>query len=138
MPTLTDLTTGVQTVTATGALTPTAGVSISGISGDFTVCMEVIELTAGKTCRVQIEDSTNAFTASNALWVEDFTGQVGENVAYSTGFAQGDYNPTTDKRTIRKYQRPNNLFGTASAVLRANVTVIDSSASISIHCWIES
>ena len=123
MPTLTDITTGVQTVSTTGAITPTAGVDISGITGDATIVCEVTGLTSGKTARIQFEDTTNAFTASNALAVINVTGQI-----------DGRW---SDRFTLRKYQLPNNLFGTASAKLRANLTVIDSAAVLSLHAWLE-
>jgi len=134
MATLTELTTGIQTVTATGAVTPTAGVDISGMTGDVTLCIEVISLTAGKTARVQIEDSVNAFTASLPVAVFNFVGQEGQG---GTSYTAGAYNPTTEKVSVRKYQLPNNRFGTASALARVNVTALDSSSSLSLHAWIE-
>ena len=134
MATITALTTGVQTVTSTGAVTPTAGVDISGMTGDATVCIEVISLTAGKTARVQLEDSVNGFTASLPLDVFNFVGQEGQG---GTSYTAGAYNPTTEKLSVRKYQLPNNRFGVTSALLRLNVTAIDGSSSLSLNAWIE-
>ncbi len=131
---ITALTTGLQTVTAAGAITPTAGVDISGMTGDATVCVEVISMTAAKSARIQVEDSVNGFTASLPVAVFDILGQVGQG---GTSYTAGAYNPTTTKFTVRKYQLANNRFGTSSAVLRLNVTAIDSSASLSINAWIE-
>ena len=126
MATITDITTGVQSVTATGALTPTAGLDISGVSGDFTLCMEVTSLVAAKTCQVQLEVSTNGFTATTPLWTEQFIGSL---------------TSATDMRVSkRKYQLPYsgaNVFGAVNAVLRANLINLDSGASPSIHCWLE-
>lgn len=122
--TLSDITTGEQTVTTTGAVTPTAGLDISGISGDFTIFLVIRALTSAKTCRIQLEDSVNAFTAAIALWVQDFI---------------GPQTSATDLTvSIRKYQLPNNRFGTSSAVLRANVTAIDSATSLTLHAWLVS
>jgi hypothetical protein len=132
---ITALTTGVQTVTATGAITPTAGVDISAMTGDATVWVDILSLTAGKTARIQLEDSVNAFTASVPLGVFDVTGQIGQG---GTTYTAGALNPTTQKQSLRKYQLPSNRFGTSSAVLRLNVTAIDSSASLSFSAWIES
>lgn len=132
---ITALTTGLQTVTATGAITPTAGVDISGMTGDATICIEVVSLTAAKTARIQIEDSVTGFTASIPVGVVDVIGQIGQG---GVTYTAGAYNPTTAKYTIRKYQLANNRFGTASAVLRLNVTALDASSSLSINAWIES
>jgi hypothetical protein len=122
MATNTDITTGVQTVSATGAVTPTTGLDISGISGDFTIFLEVTGMTAGKTARIQFEDSVNAFTASVPVAVINVTGAL-------TSAASQVFD-------IRKYQLPNNRFGVTSAVLRVNVTAIDSGSSLSLHAWI--
>jgi len=125
MATPTDITTGIQTVTAAGAVTPTTGLDISGLSGDFTLAIEVSGLTSGATARIQLEDTTNAFTNSNPLCVWDISGQVVDG-------------SKSIKNTYRKYQVPNNLVGTASAKLRANVTVLSgTSPSLSLHAWIE-
>jgi hypothetical protein len=119
----TDITTGVQTVTATGPVTPTTGLSVSGVSGDATLVVDVVSLTAGKTARIQVEDSTNAFTAATALAVVNVTGQV---------------DPRYDERfTLRKYQIPNSLLGQASAALRCNVTALDAGATLQLHAWLE-
>lgn len=134
MATITAITTGLQTVTATGPVTPTAGIDISAVTGDFTVCVEVIAMTAGKTARIQFEDTTNAFTAATALEVVHVQGQMGQG---GTSFTSNTYNPTTEKQTYRKYFVRNNVFGVASAKLRANITAIDSSASLTFNAWIE-
>jgi hypothetical protein len=123
MATLTDITTSVQTVTATGPVTPTTGLDISGVSGDATVVVEVSGLTAGKTARIQLEDTVNAFTAATALAVINVTGQIDGR--------------SSDRYTWRKYQLPNNVFGSASAKLRANVTALDAGATLSLHAWLE-
>lgn len=134
MPTILALTTGQQSVSATGAVTPTAGVDVSGITGDFMINIDVQSLTAGKTARIQIEDTTNAFTASTALFVDNLTGLIGQG---GTSWVAGTYNPVTFKRTIRKQDLPNSNFGVSGGKCRVNVTAIDSSASLSLNAWIE-
>src|ERR1700677_2528559 len=104
MATLTDITTGLQTVTATGPVTPTAGLSVSGVTGDFTVCVEVISLTAGKTARLPLESSTNAFTGVIADKVFQAIGQEGQG---GTSYVSNSYNPTTLKFSVRKYEMAN-------------------------------
>ena len=123
----TDITTGVQTVTATGAVAPTTGLSISGITGDATLVLEVVSLSSASgtpSARIQFEDSTNGFTGVNALWVWD-----------APGGTAGQYSVRVSKR---KYELPNSLFGVSSAVLRANVTVLaGTTPSLSLHAWLE-
>lgn len=133
MATLTDLTTGIQTVTATGAVTPTAGVDISGMTGDATLCIEVLELTSGATAAIQVEDTVNAFTAVVGQWIEQVAGQMG-----ATSWTQGAYNPLSQKGSVRKYQLPNMRLGTASGKARVNVTQLTgTSPSLTLHAWIE-
>jgi len=135
MATLTDITTGLQTVTATGAVTPTAGLSISGVTGDFTVCVEIISLTAGKTARIQLESSTNSFTGVTADAVFQVIGQEGQG---GTTYTAGAYNPTTEKFSVRKYQMQNpQNYGLAGGVARLNLIDLDSGSSLTLHGWLE-
>jgi hypothetical protein len=93
------------------------------VSGDATLVVDVVSLTPGKTARIQVEDSTNAFTASTPLAVVNVTGQI---------------DPRYDDRfTLRKYQIPNSLLGQASAALRCNVTALDAGATLALHAWLE-
>lgn len=127
MATCTDITTGVQTVTATGAVAPTTGLSISGVSGDATIVIEVSTLSSVSgtaSARIQFEDSTNGFTNATALWIYDVP----------TGIA-GQYSKRVSQR---KYQLPNNQFGVSSAVLRVNVTALaGTTPTLSLHAWLE-
>lgn len=132
MATITALT-GLVSATATGVLVPTAGVAVSALSA-ATVCVEVISMTAGSTARIQLEDSTNAFTASAPLAVFDIVGQQGQG---GTAFAQGAYNPSTQKFSIRTYQLPSSQFGVTNGVARLNVTAISSSSELVLNSWIE-
>jgi hypothetical protein len=125
MATPTDITTGAQTVTTTGPVTPTTGLSVATNAGDYTLAIEVTNLTAGATARIQIEDTTNAFTGVNALAVWDITGQV-ESGSQSI------------KNTWRKYQLPDSKFDVSSGAIRVNVTQLNgSSPSLTLHAWIE-
>jgi len=121
----TDITTGAQTVTTTGAVTPTAGLSVAALTGDYTLAIEVDNLTAGATARLQIEDTTNAFTGANALLVWDVTGQVEAQVQ-------------SIKKTWRKYELPDSKFGVSGGAFRLNVTQLNgTSPSLTVHSWIE-
>lgn len=136
---LSEITTGVQSFSATGALTPSAGLDISAVTGDFTLCVEMILLTAAKNCRMQLEATVDAFTTTVALEVLEFLGQVGPGG--TSAFVQGTLTPSTEKFSIRKYQMPKSAaqyFGVTSAKLRLNVTGIDASTEGAVHAWMES
>lgn len=118
------ITTGLQTgITATGAVTPTAGLDTSGITGDWTIKVNIPANTAAKNVRIAIETSVNAFTAATQEMVLDISGAIG--AAYDKVFS------------VRKYQCPASVIGTSSAVTRANVQAITASDSLSIQAWIE-
>lgn len=123
MATLTDITTGAQTVTATGAVTATAGLDVSAITGDFTIVVDVQSLTAGKTARIQIEDTVNTFTAAGALAVFDVQGKI--DVAAPVRFSK------------RKYELPINHFGEVAGKVHVNVTALDSGASLTLRSYLE-
>ena len=111
------LTTGIQSVTATGAVTPTAGVDISGITGDATVTFEVLAFDLNQTARIQLEDTVNAFTASIPVWEQELCGQIG-----TPPFVVGAYTPGGFRFSVRKYEIPDARFGVSGAKLRLNVT----------------
>ena len=118
------VTTGVQTVTATGAVTPTAGLDVSGVTKDFTLFLEVQSDTAAKNFQIQLEESTNAFT--------------GTPVADLVVGGEGAITSAADKTwSLRKYQIPGTAIGTTGAVLRANVTEIDANSSLKLRAWIQ-
>jgi hypothetical protein len=125
MATPTDITTGSQTVTTTGAVTPTTGLAVASLTGDYTVAIEVSNLTAGATARLQLEDTTNAFTGATALLVWDVTGQVQSGTQ-------------SIKKTWRAYELPDSKFGVSNGKYRINVTALDGSTpSLTVHAWIE-
>ena len=117
------LTTGLQTVTATGAVTPTAGLDISGITQDYTIWLQVQSLTAAKKIVITLEDSVDAFTASVPIASFNPVGAVAS--------------AADRKYSLRKYQIPSLRAGTTSAVARLNVTAIDSATTAIVQAWIE-
>ncbi len=121
------ITTGAQTVSATGAVTPTTGLDISGITGDCTVHLRVQALSAASgtpKARISLEDSVNAFTASVTSAEVDVQGTV-------ISQAEQHY-------VWKRYQLPSTRFGTASAVLRVNVLGISGTTpSLTLDAWVE-
>lgn len=122
------ITTAAQTVTATGAVTATTGLDISGITGDCTVHLRVQALsTASGTpkCAIQLEDSVNGFTAALPVALAQVQGTVDTKSEVHFSW--------------RKYQLPTARFGTTSAVLRVNVeTLGGTTPSLTLDAWLES
>jgi hypothetical protein len=122
-----NITTGQQTVTGTGAVTATTGLDISGITGDCTVHYRVQGLSAVSgtpKATIAVEDSVNAFTAAVTVGTKQIQGPVASNAEVAGSF--------------RKYELPNCRFGTASAVLRVNVTVLaGTTPSLTLDAWLE-
>lgn len=121
MATITDITTGLQTVSAAGAVT--GSLDISGLSGDYTVKVRVAELSAGKTVVIGVEDTVNAFTAAVPQAVVQCVGKVeqGFDKVYS----------------FRKADIPALRLGTASAAMRINVYSATSTPGLKLHAWLE-
>lgn len=135
--TISNITTGQQTVTATGAVTPTAGLDVSGITGDFTIHLRVQGLTVASgnnAAVIQIEGTTNAFTASTAVIVKQVKGPI--NAPGSTPVAPELH------FSWRKYELPesiNTYIGQTNGKLRANVTQLDGTTpSLVLDSWVES
>lgn len=106
-----NITTDAQTVSATGPVTPTTGLDISGITGDFTVLAEVSALSAASDApgaRIVLEDTVNAFTAALPVAVWDVAGPI----------------VTPVKVSWRKYELPSLRAGVANAKLRVNVVAL--------------
>jgi hypothetical protein len=83
-----------------------AGVDISGIAGDWTITVEVFNLSAGSVAVLSFEDSVDSF--SNHLEGPDFCLQ-GPIQTTSAG---------AKVMSVKKSQFPSLRFGTPSATLR--------------------
>ena len=116
MATYTDITTGVQSDTATGAITGT--LDTSSLSGDYTV-EAVFTLTAG-TAIVAVEDTANATAFSDAVQVAVFHikgATPSEGVTFSK----------------KSYEIPGTRFGATNTKLRFNVLAITGSGTLTTH-----
>ena len=126
--TIGSVSTGAQTVTTTGAVTPTAGLDISGITGDYTVHLRIQALSSASgtpNVAITLEDSVNAFTASVPVAEQQYTGTINTNAELHFSW--------------RKYQLPKLRAGTASALLRANVVALGGTTpTCTLDSWIES
>lgn len=121
------ITTGAQTVTGAGAVTPTTGLDISGITGDCTVHVRVLGLSSASgtpKAGIVLEDSVNAFTAAITRADKNVQGTI-------TSQAETHF-------VFKKYELPNTRFGTASAVLRVNVVeLLGTTPSLTLDAWVE-
>jgi hypothetical protein len=113
-------------------------VAISSYTGPVTVCVEIIQLTAGKSFSLQLEATTNGFTNTVAQWILQALGQQGEG---GTSFTQGDYTQGTAKYSaVAKQVLPNfasNYLGVSNALCRLNLLAIDSGGSVTLNAWLE-
>lgn len=67
----------ITTVTATGPVTPTAGVDVSGVIGDWRVVCQVISQTAGKKFQVNLEGSADGFSTRTVHLIAGGAGSIG-------------------------------------------------------------
>jgi hypothetical protein len=124
---ITAIITGQQTVTATGPVPATTGLSIAGVTGDCTVHVRVQGLSAVAglaTAAIVLEDTVNAFVA--VVPVAEFQARgVVENQA-------------EQHFLFRKYELPTCRFGVASAALRVNVYSLGGTTpSLTLDAWLE-
>lgn len=120
---LQDITTGLQSVSAAGAVT--GSLDTSGNTGDYTIWLRVAGLDAGKRAIIAIEDTANASAFSDArqVAVQQVIGAV---------------TPDTEvKFSWRAYQLPMLRYGSANTKLRANVLAVDGSPNLKVHAYLE-
>src|ERR1035441_6382838 len=67
----------ITTVTATGPVTPTAGVDVSAVIGDWRVVCQVISQTAGKKYQVNLEGSADGFATRTVHLIAGGMGSIG-------------------------------------------------------------
>lgn len=120
MAAITDITTGIQTDTATGAITGT--IDGDGFVGDYTVGV-TFTLSGANTARVALQDTADDFTAAIDLVVWDIKGPTSaEGITHH----------------VRSYDVPSARFGagTDGTGLRFNVLAI-SGGSLTTHGWLD-
>lgn len=117
------ITTGEQSVTATGAITGVA--DTSAYTKDlFTVKLRVTSFPAGQTATIALEDSANATAWSDTRQVQTF-----HVVGPATAEAPLDF-------FVKKNDIPNVRIGVANAKMRFNVQSI-SGGTLKAIGWIE-
>jgi hypothetical protein len=117
--------TSLQALVSKSATFAGSGVDVSGITGDWTLKIQVASLTAGKNVRFQFTDSADNFSS--------------DKVAGPTSSFAGEITASADHvRSWKKQDFPHLRMGVASAKLRLEVSGIDSAATVSYSAWIES
>lgn len=100
-----------------------ASLDISGVTGDWTIKLQVSALTAAKKARFIFQDSVDAFSANIGGPAVSVKGAISEDADKVYSFKKQDF--------------PSLRFGTASAVLRLALAEIDSAASVEYRSWLE-
>lgn len=109
-------------VSKTAAFTG-SGIDISGITGDWTIKLQVESLTSAKNARFSFEDTVNDYTASLTGPTVSFKGALA--VSY-------------DKvKSFKKQDFPSLRLGTGSAQLRLKLAELDGSATCVFRAWLE-
>lgn len=115
-------------VTKTAAFTG-SGIDVSGITGDWTLKIEVQALSDAVTAttpqvRFVFEDTVNDYTASLAGPTISFKGTLAASYDKVKSFKKQDF--------------PDLRLGTGSAQLRLKLSAIESGGTVSYASWIES
>jgi hypothetical protein len=120
MATISNITTGEQSVTGTGAVTGT--LNTSSLSGDYTIKMRIRSI-VGTGPKVTIEDTANssAFSDAETVAVMDLSNAVG---------------PDGITLSWKKHDIPNTRFGSTNNKLRANC-IIAPGTSCYVYAWLE-
>jgi len=116
------ITTGKQTVSATGPVTGT--LNTSAMSGNFRVKVLIAGLGEGLRMMLSLEDTNNATPFSDARTIahwDTYGGMPADGLTLS----------------IRSNQMPSAKFGAANTALRLNCTALDSGASAQVTAWLE-
>jgi hypothetical protein len=100
---------------------------VSGLSGDFTMRININGLTAAKNAVVCLQDSADGFVSDIvSLWCVNPSG----------GSSSGFYVPPMGY-TVRKYQIPSARLGVTNGRFRLSVQSIDGSATVTTSMFIE-
>jgi ammonia channel protein AmtB len=111
------ITTGEQSVTATGAITGSLNTSAL-VAGVGALKVRIRGLTSGQSCRIAVEDTANASAFSDAIQVF-----VVESV--------------TGHSSTLLIDLPDMRFGVANSKLRLNCQAITASTTALVQGWIE-
>lgn len=130
----------IQTRTTITSAAAGSGVDISGITGNWTLVLEVMGMNSGDTARFVFEDSVNAFSAALSGPSASVTGQVGSDGTspFVPGANPTGYEPNVKRYTWNTRDFPSLRFGVTDALLRMNVQeMTGSSKSVTFQAFVE-
>lgn len=136
-----DITTGVQTVTAAGAVTGTLNTSAMSATIPYTLFVTITGLTAGASATIEIQDTADATPFADAQTQATFTvGGPVESSATITLSTTKESVGTGDSgmaaHTVDGSSAPR--FGAANTQLRAYVSALTgTSPSLSLHAFLQ-
>jgi hypothetical protein len=119
----TNITTGEQVVTATGAVTGSLATATL-TNGIGAIKVRVTGLLSGQSVRIAVEDTVNATPFADALQVFVFDTTQGAA-------------PDGNTFSVQLINLPDARFGVALSKLRLNVQAITASTSIKVLGWLE-
>src|ERR1017187_5431488 len=119
-----DLFTGpIVTVTGVGPVTPTEGLDVSGVNGDWTVFCEVVSHSPAKRFQITWEGSADGFSTRTVHLIAGGAGSIG---------------PTADKvYSVRRHELDAWIIGFVFGKLRCNLAELDAGSSLQLRCWVE-
>ena len=101
-----------------------AGVSISGITLDWTLKLQVSQLTAGAIARFTFQESVDGFTTVLAGPTWEFKGDIEASFDHV--------------KSVKKQDFPGMDFGVSGGQLRLALTELTAASSVTFHGWSES
>lgn len=114
----------ITTVTATGPVTPSAGLDVSAVIGAWRICCQILGQTAGKKFQVVLEGSFDNFATCKTHLIAGGTGAIS---------ASADCLFSVKKHELESFC----IIGFVDGKLRCNVTALDAGSSLRMRCWVE-
>jgi hypothetical protein len=122
--TIYQITNGLQTVNAAGAVTGT--LDVSSLAGDYTLKIRVAELGDGKVARIAVEDTA------------DGTNPFNDALPVALVHVKGPVAAGADKVfSFKSYQLVAARFGGTNNKFRCNVLSCSSTPGLKVQAWLE-
>lgn len=114
----------IQSVSSVGPVTPTEGLDVSAVVGDWTLRCQVLAMTANKTFRIAVEGSFDAFVTVKTHMI---------------ACGGGSIDKAADKTyAARRYQLDSfGVIGYLDGRLRVNVIELQAGATLQLRVWLE-
>ncbi len=123
MAEIVDITTGDQTVTATGAVTGV--LDTATFTGDYTVKVRIFGLEDGKSAVIALQDTASGTPFNDAIDVAVF---------HVKGKVTAEADIVLNKKS---YEIPGTRYGVTNSKLRFNVRSLTSDSNLKIRGWLE-